>query len=156
MRALVALGGNAADPAFSGLAKAVGRYLPRAEAEPLRAPGQAWEDRGPRGCRRVVPSPEPMEIGDATAVEALVAANVVAMGTGGGGAPVVGDPDGTLREEVVRIGVTDLRGHAAAGESASASMGPQAVITSPSRITEAVTGFHRHGRRTRRSSRDER
>src|SRR3712207_4240882 len=51
---------DASDPAFAHPTKPVGRYLPRAEAELLIAHGQLWEDRGSRGWRRVVPSPEPL------------------------------------------------------------------------------------------------
>src|SRR6266545_2471695 len=56
------------DPGFTHPTKPIGRYLPRAEAERLIAHGQVWEDRGERGWRRVVASPEPLEILDAPAV----------------------------------------------------------------------------------------
>ncbi len=61
------------------------------------AHGQHWQDRGERGWRRVVASPEPLEILDAPAVHALVAAGFVTVSTGGGGIPVVRQPDGSLR-----------------------------------------------------------
>ncbi|QXJ25618.1 carbamate kinase [Actinomadura graeca] len=79
------------DPAFGRPTKPVGRYLPRAEAERLIALGQHWEDRGARGWRRVVPSPEPVAIADADAVRALLAAGFVAVAAGGGGIPVAAD-----------------------------------------------------------------
>jgi carbamate kinase len=58
--------------------------------------GQTWEDRGERGWRRVVASPEPREILDAAAVRCLVDAGFVVVANGGGGIPVVRD-DGSLR-----------------------------------------------------------
>jgi carbamate kinase len=85
------------DPAFAHPTKPIGRYLSRAEAEPLIAHGQQFEDRGPRGWRRVVPSPRPKAILDADALAALVAAGFVVVGNGGGGIPVVREADGTLR-----------------------------------------------------------
>jgi carbamate kinase len=45
----------------------------------------------------VVASPVPVEIVDAPAVQALVEAGFVVIANGGGGIPVVRDPDGTLR-----------------------------------------------------------
>jgi carbamate kinase len=45
----------------------------------------------------VVASPEPIEILDAPAVRALVDAGFVVIANGGGGIPVVREPDGALR-----------------------------------------------------------
>jgi carbamate kinase len=60
------------DPGLSNPTKPIGRYLPREEAEPMMEHGQVWEDRGERGWRRVVASPEPLEILDAGAARCLV------------------------------------------------------------------------------------
>src|SRR3954447_9275182 len=51
-----------ADPGFSAPSKPVGRYLPREEAQRFIDLGQNWEDRGSRGWRRVVASPQPRSI----------------------------------------------------------------------------------------------
>ena len=40
--------------------KPIGRYLPAAEAAVMIGHGQHWQDRGERGWRRVVASPEPV------------------------------------------------------------------------------------------------
>jgi carbamate kinase len=77
------------DPHFAAPSKPVGRYLPAAEAARLVALGQRWEDRGARGWRRVVASPEPRSVVDAPAIAALVAAGFVVVCAGGGGVPVV-------------------------------------------------------------------
>jgi carbamate kinase len=80
-----------ADPHFAEPSKPVGRYLPREEAERFVALGQRWEDRGERGWRRVVASPEPLEVVDRAAIHTLAAAGFVVVCAGGGGIPVVDD-----------------------------------------------------------------
>lgn len=87
---------DAHDPGLATPTKPIGRYLPQAEAQVLIEHGQVWEDRGERGWRRVVASPEPLEILDGPAVTALVAAGFVVVANGGGGIPVVRAPDGEI------------------------------------------------------------
>jgi carbamate kinase len=84
------------DAGFARPTKPVGRYLSREDAEVLIGHGEIWEDRGEKGWRRVVASPEPLEIVDAPAVRALVEAGFVVVANGGGGIPVVRAADGTL------------------------------------------------------------
>jgi carbamate kinase len=84
-----------ADPAFSHPTKPIGPFLGRAEAEAL-ASTRGWsiaEDSG-RGYRRVVPSPEPIDILEAGAILALIDAGFVVVAAGGGGVAVVSGPDG--------------------------------------------------------------
>ncbi|TDQ52155.1 carbamate kinase [Actinorugispora endophytica] len=88
---------DADDPAFTRPSKPIGRYVDADQAARFTGLGQNWEDFGPRGWRRVVPSPEPLEILDAPAVRALLAAGVVPIAAGGGGIPVVREPSGALR-----------------------------------------------------------
>ncbi len=85
------------DAGFTTPTKPIGRYLSAAEAAVLVDHGEVWEDRGEKGWRRVVASPEPLEILDAPAVQALVEAGFVVVANGGGGIPHVRDADGTLR-----------------------------------------------------------
>jgi carbamate kinase len=85
------------DPGFRQPTKPIGRYLTPAEAQVLVDHGQAWRDRGERGWRRVVASPQPVRVLDAPAIGTLLAAGYVVIAAGGGGVPVVRDPDGTLR-----------------------------------------------------------
>src|SRR5215218_8156171 len=138
-RALVSLD----DPGFTKPTKPIGRYLPAPEAALLVEHGETWEDRGEKGWRRVVASPEPVEILDAPAVQALVDAGFVVVANGGGGIPVVREADGSLRgiEAVidkdlgaallgdrmkadVLVIATDVP-YAADGHFASGSMGPK-------------------------------
>jgi len=88
---------DGSDPGFQRPSKPIGRYLPAAEAAVLVGHGETWQDRGPRGWRRVVASPEPLEVLDAEAVVVLAAAGFVVVANGGGGIPCVRDPDGRLR-----------------------------------------------------------
>lgn len=88
---------DADDPGFDHPTKPIGRYLPADEAKVMVEHGQNWEDRGERGWRRVVASPEPRQILDAPAASALIEAGFVVIAAGGGGVPVVRDGDGTVR-----------------------------------------------------------
>ena len=81
---------------FAKPTKPIGRFLPADEAALLVDHGETWEDRGEKGWRRVVASPEPLEIIDAPAVSALIAAGFVVVANGGGGIPVVRTQDGSL------------------------------------------------------------
>lgn len=82
------------DPGFASPSKPVGRFLPAEEAALLVAHGETWQDRGAKGWRRMVASPEPVDIVDAPAVAALIEAGFVVIGNGGGGIPVVETQDG--------------------------------------------------------------
>jgi carbamate kinase len=85
------------DPGFSRPSKPIGRYLSAAEARVLVEHGETWEDRGDKGWRRVVASPEPREILDVDVVRTLVEAGYLVVAAGGGGIPVVRQDDGGLR-----------------------------------------------------------
>ena len=84
------------DPGFLDPTKPIGRYLNAGEATPLVEHGQRFTEVPGRGWRRVVASPEPLEIVDAPAARALVDAGFVVIANGGGGIPVVRDADGSL------------------------------------------------------------
>ncbi len=88
---------DADDPGFTKPTKPIGRFLPADEAALLVDHGESWEDRGEKGWRRMVASPEPQRILDAPAVQALVEAGFVVVANGGGGIPVVREADGSLR-----------------------------------------------------------
>ncbi|GAA3386622.1 carbamate kinase [Cryptosporangium minutisporangium] len=88
---------DAHDPGFVNPTKPIGRYLSAAEAAVMIQHGQLWEDRGERGWRRVVASPEPRAVVDAPAISTLLGAGYVVVCNGGGGIPVVRQSDGRLR-----------------------------------------------------------
>lgn len=86
------------DPAFAEPSKPIGHVIhDEAKARELREAG--WdlvEDKHRNGWRRVVPSPDPQEIVEASAIRSLVDEGVVVIAAGGGGIPVVQGPDGGL------------------------------------------------------------
>jgi carbamate kinase len=97
------------DPGFTAPTTPVGRYLPADQAQRFIDLGQLWEDRGERGWRRVVASPEPLSVVDVPAIAALGAAGFVVVCAGGGGVPVVDDgPEGTALRGVEAVIDKDL------------------------------------------------
>ncbi len=88
---------DADDPGFAQPSKPIGRYLPAADAALLVEHGEIWQDRGARGWRRVVASPEPRRMIDFHAVKTLVDNGFVVVAAGGGGIPVVRQEDGSVR-----------------------------------------------------------
>jgi carbamate kinase len=84
------------DAAFETPTKPIGRYVSPDEAAGRIAQGEAWEERGRRGWRRVVASPDPLEILDRGTIEALMAEDAIVVAAGGGGIPVVRE-NGRLR-----------------------------------------------------------
>ncbi|NUT40072.1 MAG: carbamate kinase [Thermoactinospora sp.] len=86
---------DAGDPAFLDPVKPIGRYFPEAEARIFEKLGQSWRSFE-RGWRRVVASPQPLEILDAPAVRVLMDAGYTVVAAGGGGVPVVRLDDGAL------------------------------------------------------------
>lgn len=86
---------NDDDPAFEVPSKPVGEMVADQDVASLEERGwvlQHDEKRG--GWRRVVASPDPVEIVEAAAIEALVAAGIVVVAAGGGGVPVVSTGSG--------------------------------------------------------------
>jgi carbamate kinase len=85
------------DPAFETPSKPIGTFMEQATAE-RRQQEDGWqvvEDAG-RGWRRVVPSPIPIEIIEQRAIGRLIEAGFVVISAGGGGIPVVRQPNGDL------------------------------------------------------------
>lgn len=86
---------DADDPAFAHPDKPVGPYMKQAQAEKHRD-RDGWkiiEEPG-RGWRRVVPSPHPREIVELPLLKKLVDAGEIILAAGGGGIPVMKDPQG--------------------------------------------------------------
>ena len=84
------------DPGFARPTKPIGRYLPREQAQALIDHGERWEDRGEKGWRRVVASPEPIEVLETHALLTLLGAGYVVVAAGGGGIPVVRSESGAV------------------------------------------------------------
>ncbi|MFZ2502674.1 MAG: carbamate kinase [Nocardioides sp.] len=92
---------DAADPGFTTPTKPIGRSLTREQAQPMIEHGQIWSERkqsdGSSVWRRVVASPDPLEVLDTPAIAALIGSGFVVCCAGGGGIPVVRDGDGSVR-----------------------------------------------------------
>jgi carbamate kinase len=106
---------SAVDPAFQSPSKPVGPFYTKAEAARLEK-DLGWkvrEDAG-RGFRRLVPSPQPIEVVEKPEIQTLLAAGAVVIACGGGGIPVVRD-NGTLKG-VAAVIDKDLASSLLAGE----------------------------------------
>ncbi len=78
------------DPAFRHPTKPIGPFYSRSDAEEKKRQfGWAIVEDAARGYRRVVPSPEPIEIVEQEVIRDLVEDGVLVVACGGGGIPVV-------------------------------------------------------------------
>ncbi|NDJ85814.1 MAG: carbamate kinase [Chloroflexi bacterium] len=85
------------DPAFAHPDKPIGGFMEEDKARVFEASGwQVVEDAG-RGWRRVVASPEPLEIVELGAVRSMSQHGYIVVTCGGGGIPVVRNEQGELR-----------------------------------------------------------
>lgn len=93
---------SADDPAFRNPTKFIGPFFSQEEAARLmKMTTQVLKEDSGRGWRRVVPSPEPLEIVEQQAVKILLEAGVIVVASGGGGIPVVRTPQGLAGVEAV-------------------------------------------------------
>lgn len=85
------------DPAFDHPSKPIGVFYTQEEAQKLieERGWQVIEDAG-RGFRRVVPSPNPLEIVEKNIFHEILQAGFIAIGGGGGGIPVIRNSNGDL------------------------------------------------------------
>jgi len=78
------------DPAMKRPTKPIGPFYSRTRAEELqRQLGWAIVEDAARGYRRVVPSPEPVEIVELDVIRSLINRGVLVVACGGGGIPVM-------------------------------------------------------------------
>lgn len=85
------------DPAWADPTKFIGQFYSLDDAQRLMAErGWRMKQDGSRGWRRVVPSPRPIDIVERRSIQALVDHGVWVIAAGGGGIPVLKDPDGRL------------------------------------------------------------
>ncbi|PQF22894.1 carbamate kinase [Enterococcus mundtii] len=78
------------DPSFQKPTKPIGPFYTEEEAKKsVQNNGGTYVEDAGRGYRKVVASPQPKEIVEKEALQALVAANVVTICAGGGGIPVI-------------------------------------------------------------------
>ena len=121
-----------ADPAFQHPTKPIGPFYDRELAQSLAAEkGWTVVQDADRGWRRVVPSPQPLEVIEAAAIQALIAAGSIVVAGGGGGIPVVREPSGDLG------GVEAVIDKDLAAERLAALVGADTLLL--------ITGVHRIG-----------
>ena len=88
---------EADDPAFEHPTKPIGSFMDESQAREFEREGwQVIEDAG-RGWRRVVASPEPVEIVEEKAIADAVRMGWIVVAVGGGGIPVIRNAKGELR-----------------------------------------------------------
>ncbi|MCL6571127.1 MAG: carbamate kinase [Bacillus sp. (in: Bacteria)] len=88
---------SADDPNFKSPTKPVGSFFTLEQADGMKIEHPDWifiEDSG-RGYRRVVPSPQPIDIVEKDAIKTLIDAGFVVIAVGGGGIPVVKQENNT-------------------------------------------------------------
>ncbi len=83
---------STSDRAFSNPSKPIGPFYTKEEAEHLKDKnGWTMVNDSNRGFRRVVPSPEPVEIVEGLTIRSLYENGTIVVAAGGGGIPVVKD-----------------------------------------------------------------
>ncbi len=91
------------DPAFKNPTKPIGPFYTEEQAHELMEadPSLVYIEDSGRGWRRVVPSPEPMDLPGCAGIKALADAGIIVICTGGGGIPVLEDERGVYGVEGV-------------------------------------------------------
>lgn len=90
------------DPAFQDPRKPIGRFHSKEEAEAVaREKGWIFREDAGRGYRRVIPSPEPLEIVEQKAILGMLAQGITVIAAGGGGIPVIRTEDGLRGTDAV-------------------------------------------------------
>jgi carbamate kinase len=93
---------SADDPSFQLPTKFIGPFFPEQQAKKImETKGHILKEDSGRGWRRVVPSPEPLEIVEKNMVQALLSAGAVVVAAGGGGIPVTRGAGGLEGVEAV-------------------------------------------------------
>ena len=88
---------NQHDPAFQRPSKPIGPFYSSGQAGRLKE-SKGWQmvNDSDRGYRRMVPSPEPLEIQQARIIKSMLDAGEIVIAVGGGGVPVIRRPDNSL------------------------------------------------------------
>lgn len=93
---------DANDTAFQNPTKFIGPFYSAEEAGQIHeTKGHIMKEDSGRGWRRVVPSPEPIEIVEISTIKKLLDAGVIVVAAGGGGIPVIRTKQGLVGIEAV-------------------------------------------------------
>ncbi|MFX0173510.1 MAG: carbamate kinase [Candidatus Hodarchaeota archaeon] len=87
------------DPAFQNPTKTVGPFYSKEDVDRIASehPNFTFIEDAGRGYRRVVPSPDPLEIHEKDQVNTLLESGFIVVASGGGGIPVIKEEDGTVK-----------------------------------------------------------
>jgi carbamate kinase len=85
-----------ADPSMANPTKFVGPFYKVEQVERLRARGWIIKEDAGRGYRRVVASPQPLDVVEKGTIKDLIDDGKVVIAVGGGGVPVMRDAQGIL------------------------------------------------------------
>ncbi|MCS4485852.1 carbamate kinase [Staphylococcus americanisciuri] len=78
------------DPAFNNPTKPIGLFYTKEQADKtMQEKGYTFVEDAGRGYRRVVPSPQPINIVELDSIETLITRGTLVIAAGGGGIPVV-------------------------------------------------------------------
>ncbi len=91
------------DPAFKNPVKGIGGFMDEAKARQFEAEGWTVAEDAGRGWRRMIASPEPLEIVERDVIKSLIDQGVIVVAVGGGGIPVVRNDRGELRGAIAVI-----------------------------------------------------
>lgn len=104
------------DPAFVTPTKPIGTFKDYEYAKKaMEEKGETWVEDSGRGWRRVVPSPEPIEIVERNIIKGIVEKGTILIASGGGGIPVVRNEKGML-EGIEAVIDKDLAGERLAAD----------------------------------------
>lgn len=100
---------DANDSAFKNPTKPIGAFYTEEEANELaKERGYTFATDANRGFRRVVPSPKPIDIIEKRVIKKLIQEDVIVIGVGGGGIPVVKKDKKELLEGIDAVIDKDL------------------------------------------------
>lgn len=87
------------DTAFENPTKPIGPFYSETEVQQRQNahPEFVYKEDAGRGYRRVVPSPKPIQIVEAQAVEQMLTNGLIPIAAGGGGVPIVKNADGSYQ-----------------------------------------------------------
>lgn len=90
------------DPAFDQPSKPIGPFVDQEEAEKqMKETDEIFIEDSGRGYRKVVPSPQPIDIVEAEVIQAMVDQGIIPIAAGGGGIPVLSDGERYVGVEAV-------------------------------------------------------
>ncbi len=85
------------DPAFHNPVKGIGGFMEEAKAREFEAEGWVVAEDAGRGWRRMIASPDPLQIIEQDVIKMLSDQGIIVIAVGGGGIPVIRNTTGELR-----------------------------------------------------------